>query len=160
MKEFFWMILSVIVAFLLYSVLGKISLSLLHLFNFFSLVVIYFAVEKGEIHGACLGAFCGLIQDSFSIGVFGVAGIAKTIMGFLAGYFAGKINVMPLRRSFFFILILNCVELLIWAGLYSFIFSVRVNTGGGLLFFQPIFTALLGAALFYKLRKKRSLLLD
>jgi len=160
MKDFFWMVLSVIVAFLLYSVLGKISLSLLHLFNFFSLVVIYFAIEKGEIYGACLGAFCGLIQDSFSISVFGVAGIAKTIMGFLAGYFSGKINVTPLKRSFFFILILNCVELLIWAGLYSFIFSVRVNTGGGLLFFQPLLTASLGATVFYQLRKKKNLILD
>ncbi len=154
------MVLSVIVAFLLYSILGKISLSMIHLFNFFSLVVIYFAVEKGEIYGACLGAFCGLVQDSFSISVFGVAGIAKTIMGFLAGYFAGKINVTPLRRSFFFILILNCVELLIWAGLYSFIFSVRVNTGGGLLFTQPLFTASLGAAVFYQLRKKKNLILN
>jgi rod shape-determining protein MreD len=122
--------------------------------------VIYFAVEKGEIYGACLGAFCGLIQDSFSISVFGVAGIAKTIVGFLAGYFAGKINVTPIRRSFFFILVLNCVELLIWAGLYSFIFSERVNTGGGLLFFQPLLTAFLGAAVFSQLRRKKSLNLD
>lgn len=153
------MALSVIGAFLLYSVLGKISLSLLHFFNFFSLVVIYFAMEKGEIYGACLGAFCGLIQDSFSMGVFGVAGIAKTIMGFLAGYFAGKINVTPLRRAFFFIFILNCVELLIWAGLYTFIFSLKVNTGGGLLFFEPLLTALLGAAVFHLVRKKKGLLL-
>jgi rod shape-determining protein MreD len=160
MKDFFWMVLSVIVAFLLYSVLGKISLSLLYLFNFFTLVVIYFAVEKGEIYGACLGAFCGLIQDSFSISVFGVAGIAKTIVGFLAGYFAGKINVTPIRRSFFFILILNCVELLIWAGLYSFIFSIRVNTGGGLLFSQPLLTAFLGAVVFSQLRKKKRLIMD
>jgi rod shape-determining protein MreD len=159
MKDFFWMALSVIAAFLLYSVLGEISLSLLHLFNFFSLVVIYFAMEKGEIYGACLGAFCGLIQDSFSMGVFGVAGIAKTIMGFLAGYFAGKINVTPLRRAFFFIFILNCVELLIWAGLYTFIFSLKVNTGGGLLFFEPLLTALLGAAVFHLVRKKKGLLL-
>jgi rod shape-determining protein MreD len=159
MKDFFWMALSVIAAFLLYSVLGKISLSLLHLFNFFSLVVIYFAMEKGEIYGACLGAFCGLIQDSFSLGVFGVAGIARTIMGFLAGYFAGKINVTLPRRAFFFIFTLNCVELLIWAGLYTFIFSLKVNTGGGLLFFQPLLTALLGAAVFHLVRKKKGLLL-
>lgn len=158
MKDFFWMALSVIVAFLLYSVLGKISLSLLHWFNFFSLVVIYFAMEKGEIYGGCLGAFCGLIQDSFSMSVFGVAGIAKTIMGFSAGYFAGKIDVTPLKRTFFFIFILNSVELLIWAGLYSFIFSGKVNTGGASLFFQPLLTALLGAGIFHLVRKKKNFL--
>ncbi len=154
------MSLSVIAAFLLYSVLGKISVSLLYLFNFFTLVVIYFAMEKGEIYGACLGAFCGLIQDSFSLGVFGLAGIAKTIVGFSAGYFAGKINVTPLKRSFLFIFILNWVELLIWAGLYSFIFSVRVGTGGGRLFFQPLFTALLGTVVFHQIKRKRNLIMD
>jgi rod shape-determining protein MreD len=160
MKDLLWMALSVITAFILYAVLGQISLSLLHLFDFFGLVVIYFALEKGEIYGACLGAFCGLIQDSFSLSVFGVAGIAKTIMGFLAGYFAGKINITPIRRSFFFIFILNCVELLIWAGLYSFIFSTRVDTGGGLLFFQPLLTAFLGAAIFHQVRKRKKILMD
>ena len=74
MKNFIEMVLSVLAAFLLYSLLAKISVSLLFIFNFFSLVVIYFALEKGEIYGACLGAFCGLLQDSFSMSVFGVAG--------------------------------------------------------------------------------------
>jgi len=155
MKDFLWMALSVVVAFLLYTVFSKISLSLLHLFNFFSLVVIFFASEKGEIYGACLGAICGIIQDSFSLSVFGVAGIAKTVMGFSAGYFAGKINVTPLRRSFIFIFILISVELIIWASLFTFIFSERVSTSRGLLFFQPLFTALLGSAIFYFIRKKR-----
>jgi rod shape-determining protein MreD len=77
MKDLIRTGLSVLVAFLLYSLLAKISVSLLFLFNFFSLIVIYFALEKGEIYGACLGAICGLIQDSFSMSVFGVAGIAK-----------------------------------------------------------------------------------
>jgi len=139
------MILSVLVAFLLYSLMAKISVSLLFLFNFLSLIVIYFAQEKGEIYGACLGAFCGLLQDSFSMSVFGVAGIAKTIMGYLAGYFSGKINVLPIRRNFVFVFLLLCVELIIWSVLYSFIFSERVSTGGGLIFFQPLITAVLGS---------------
>lgn len=155
MKDFLWMALSVVVAFLLYTVFSKISLSLLHLFNFFSLVVIYFASEKGEIYGACLGTICGIIQDSFSLSVFGVAGIAKTIMGFSAGYFAGKINVIPFRRSFIFIFILISVELIIWASLFTFIFSERVSTSQSLLFFQPLCTALLGSTIFYFVRKKK-----
>ncbi|MDH4217287.1 MAG: rod shape-determining protein MreD [Candidatus Aminicenantes bacterium] len=155
MKDFFWMALSVVAAFLLYTVLSKISLSLLHLINLFSLVVIYFASERGEICGACLGTFCGLIQDSFSLGVFGVAGVSKTLMGFLAGYFAGKVNVTPLKRSFLFIFVLISMELFIWASLFTFIFSERVSTGGGLLFFQPLLTALLGSAGLYFIRKKK-----
>ncbi len=90
MKDFVKVSLGIIIAFLLHTTLSKISPSLVLLFNVFSLVVIYFAVEKNEVFGACLGAFCGLIQDSFSLGVFGVAGLAKTIAGFTAGYIAKK----------------------------------------------------------------------
>lgn len=143
MKEFFRIFLSIIVAFLLYTLLGKISVSLLLLVNFFSLVVIYFALEKGEIYGACLGTCCGLLQDSFSLGVFGVAGISKTIMGFLAGYVSGKINLTSVKRNFIFVLALLFVDLLIWGILYSFIFSEKVDTRGGMIFFQPVITALI-----------------
>lgn len=144
MKDFIGMILTVFAAVALYFLLGKISVSLLLSINLFSLIVIYYALEKGEVYGACLGAFCGLIQDSFSLSVFGVAGIAKTVMGFSAGYFSGKINVTPVKRNFVFVFLLLCLELAIWAFLYSFIFSERVNTGGGLIFFQPLITAALG----------------
>jgi rod shape-determining protein MreD len=155
MRDFLGIILSVLVAFLLQTLLAKITVSLLFLINIFSLIVIYYAVEKGEIFGACLGAFCGILQDSFSLGVFGVSGIAKTIMGYLAGYFSSKINVTPIRRHFVFIFFLLSVELIIWAGLYSFIFSERVNTGGGLIFFQPLLTAVLGSLAYRFVRKPK-----
>ena len=128
----------------------------LFLINFFSIIVIYFAVERGEIYGACLGAFCGLLQDSFSMGVFGVAGIAKTIIGYSAGYFSSKINVTPIRRNFIFVFLLLCVELIIWSFLYSFIFAERVSTGGGLIFFQPVITAALGSLAYRFVRKRKS----
>ena len=77
--------LGIFSAFIIYTVLFKISVSLVLMLNTFSVVVIYFAFKKGEVFGAIMGMICGLIQDSFSIGVFGVAGIAKTILGYLAG---------------------------------------------------------------------------
>ena len=156
MKDFLGMVLSVFAVVVLHFLLAKISVSLFLSINLFSLIVIYFALEKGEVYGACLGAFCGLIQDSFSLSVFGVAGIAKTVMGFSAGYFSGKINVTPIKRNFAFVFILLCLELAIWALLYSFIFSERVNTGGGLIFFQPLITAVLGALAYRFIRNLKS----
>jgi rod shape-determining protein MreD len=157
MKDFMWTILSVLAAFVLTSIFSKISFSLFYLFNFFSLVVIYFALEKGEIYGACLGAFCGLVQDSFSLGVFGVAGIAKTVLGYSAGFFSSKVNVVPFRRNFVFILVLISAELIIWSCLGSFIFSERVYTGNVLIFFQPLGTAAFGSVLYHYLRKPKRL---
>jgi rod shape-determining protein MreD len=153
MKDFIKVSVGIIIAFLLYTVLNKISPSLVLLFNVLSLLVIYFAVEKDEIFGAGLGAFCGLIQDSFSLGVFGVAGLAKTIAGFTAGYIAKKVDVRPPLRSFIFIFLLISLEFILWALLYSFIFSESINTGGGLVFFQPLSTALVGSFLFSFLRR-------
>jgi rod shape-determining protein MreD len=153
MKDFIKVSVGIIIGFLFYTVLNKISPSLILLFNVFSIVVIYFAVEKNEIFGASLGAFCGLIQDSFSLGVFGVAGLAKTVTGFMAGYIAKKVDVRPPLRSFIFIFLLISLEFILWALLYSFIFSESINTGRGLVFLQPLSTALVGSFLFSFLRR-------
>ena len=157
MKDFIKVAVAFIIAFFLYKILGSISLSLVLLFNIFSLVVIYFAIEKNEVFGACLGAFCGLVEDSFSLGVFGVWGLAKTITGFMAGYIPKKINVIPFLRNFVFIFVLISLELILWALLYSFIFSGSINTGRGLIVFQPLSTAVAGSLIFFFLRRiKRS----
>lgn len=153
MKDLLEVILGTIFAFILYVVLSKLFLPLVQVVNVLSLLVIYFAYRKGDIFGACLGAGCGLIQDSFSLGVFGVGGLAKTVMGFLAGYIAKKIDISPFLRNFVLISILIAVELSLWVVLYSYIFSEKVSTGNGLLFFQPFGTALLGSSLFHIIRK-------
>jgi rod shape-determining protein MreD len=153
MKDFIRVSIGVIIAFVIYTLFNKISASLLQLFNVFSLVVIYFAVEKDEIFGACLGGFCGLIHDSFSLGVFGVAGLAKTITGFLAGYISKKIDVLPVVRSFIFIFIIISIEFILWALFYSLIFSQSITGGRKLIYFQPLSTALVGSLLFLLLRR-------
>jgi len=142
----------IFLAVVMYTFLEKISFSTILIFNIFNLVVLYFAREKGETSGALLGLFCGMIQDSFSGGVFGVAGISKTISGFLAGVTAKRVDVVLFRRSFMFIFIFSGLELIIWAILYTLIFSERINTGGGVIFFQPLGTALLGSLIFLLIR--------
>lgn len=153
MKDFIEVFLGIILAFLFFTVFKKISISLIQLFNFFSLIVIYFALTKGEIFGACLGTVCGLLQDTFSLGVFGVAGLSKTIMGFFAGYIPKKLNVIPFFRNFLFIFILFSLEFILWTFLSSFIFSEKLSIGRTLSSFQPLSTAILGSLLFLLLRK-------
>ena len=118
MRDFIKIGLSIVVVIFLYTSLSKIFPSLIYLFNFFSLVVIYFAIRKEEILGACLGAACGLIQDSLSLGVFGVSGLAKTVTGYLAGYLSKKIDLFSILRIFVFILILVSLEFILWTLVY------------------------------------------
>lgn len=153
MKDFIRVAIGILVGFLFYSIFSKVSPFVLLFFNIFSLVVFYFAVEKGEIFGSCLGAACGLLQDYFSFGVYGVAGLAKTFSGYLAGYISKKIDVQPPVRNFFFLLLLLSFELIVWALLYSFIVPERLDTGNGLLFFQPLITAFVGSVLFFLMKK-------
>lgn len=148
MKNIIEVGLGIIISFFLFSLMNKISFSLFFGFNVFTLVVLYFAIHKGEVLGACLGAFCGLLQDTFSLSVVGVAGLSKTIVGFLAGTIAEKMNVLTFWRSFFFLLVMTSLDLALWSCFYFFIFSRTLNTGGGLIFWQPLITAFLGSGIF------------
>ena len=153
MRDSIKTVLSVIVVFIIYVFLSRFSGSIILSLNLFSLVVIYFACAKGEIYGALLGTCCGLIYDSFSLGVFGIAGLSKSITGYLAGYISSKVNVSPLLRNFVFILVLLSFEFLLWFLLYTLVLSETIDTGNGVLFFQPFMTAIIGSLFFSFLRK-------
>ena len=48
-------------------------------------VVVYAALSAGPVAGLLTGTFAGLAQEALSIGVIGIGGLAKTIVGFVAG---------------------------------------------------------------------------
>jgi len=148
LRQFFKIILTIICALVLFSGLTKISPESAMVLNVFNLVVLYFAMEKGEVTGAIMGSAVGLIQDSFSIAVFGIAGISKTIMGFLAGYISKRINIAPFFRRLIFIFIMLLLEGLIWMALYSFVIAERFYTSRGWLFLQPVSTTALAFIVF------------
>jgi rod shape-determining protein MreD len=160
MKHILLLVAGIITAFLIYSLLLQVSISFTLVINVFSVVVIYVAISRGEIYGAFTGMACGLIQDSFAMGVFGVAGIAKTLIGYMAGYFAQKINVTPFTRKFVFSSALLYLELILWSFLYVSIFGERLHISKGLIFLQPLLTALIVCSLFLiapKIRAKLTL---
>ncbi len=148
LRHFFKISITTIFALVLFSVLTKISSEFSLVLNVFNLLVLYFALEEGEIYGAVMGSVAGLIQDSFSIGVFGIAGISKTIMGFLAGYISRRINVVPLVRRAVFIFVMLMSEVLLWMFLYSFVISEEFYTAKGWLFLQPVCTTVLAFIVF------------
>jgi rod shape-determining protein MreD len=47
--------------------------------------VVYVALTMGPVPGLLAGSVAGLIQDALSSGVIGIGGLAKTIVGFVAG---------------------------------------------------------------------------
>jgi rod shape-determining protein MreD len=81
-------------------------------------VVVYVSLTFGPATGLLSGAFAGLVQDALSSSVIGIGGLAKTIVGFLAGIIGTQFIVaQPLPRFvvFFCATLLHAV---IFMGLY------------------------------------------
>ncbi len=140
--------LGTLVAVVVYSVAGAGAPALLVVFNAFSVVVLYFSIRRGEIFGALLGTMCGLAQDAFSLGVFGVAGLTKTLLGFWTGYISRRIDVAPFTRNALFMLAMSVLEMVLWVLITAVVRVKPVNLQGGLILLQPLVTALVGSSLF------------
>jgi rod shape-determining protein MreD len=67
-------------------------------------VVVYVALVSGPVAGLLAGAAGGLAQDALSTGVIGIGGLAKTVVGFLAGTVGSQFIVtQPLPRFVVFV---------------------------------------------------------
>ena len=67
--------------------------------DFVLVVVVYVALASGPVTGLLTGTFAGLVQDALASGVIGIGGLAKTIVGFLAGMIGTQLIVAkPLPR--------------------------------------------------------------
>jgi rod shape-determining protein MreD len=148
--------LGTLVAVLIYSLAGSAGPQLLVVFNAFSVVVLYFSVRRGEVFGALLGTLCGLAQDTFSLGVFGVAGLTKTLLGFWTGYISRRIDVAPLARNALFMLVMSVVEMTLWVLITAVVRLRSVSWYGGLILLQPVVTAVVGSLLFAVERRVRA----
>jgi len=72
--------------------------------DFVLIVVVYLALTSGPATGLIVGGVAGLIQDSLSSGIMGVGGLAKTLVGYLAGRLGTQFIVTaPLPRFLVFI---------------------------------------------------------
>ena len=55
--------------------------------------VVYLALTGGPVAGLVAGTVGGLVQDALSTGILGMGGLAKTVVGFLAGRFGTQFIV-------------------------------------------------------------------
>jgi len=148
--------LGTVVAVLVYSLAGAGAPALLVVFNAFSIVVLYYSIRRGEVFGALLGTMCGLAQDAFSLGVFGVAGLTKTLLGFWTGFISKRIDVGSLTRNALFMLVMSILETGLWVLLTALVRLKSINLHGGLIFLQPVVTAAVASTLFALERRARA----
>jgi rod shape-determining protein MreD len=91
-------ILAVAVALALQTTLARYIRGTVAL-NLVLVVVVYVALMSGPVTGMLTGTFAGLVQDFLSIGVIGIGGLAKTLVGFVSGIVGTQFIVtQPLPR--------------------------------------------------------------
>lgn len=84
--------------------------------------VVYVALTSGPVTGLLAGTFAGLVQDVLSSGVSGVIGIgglAKTVVGFLAGVIGTQFIVTHSLPRFVVFFGATALHAVIFMGLYT-----------------------------------------
>ena len=82
------------------------------------IVVVYIALKSGPVTGVLAGTVAGLIQDALSNPILGIGGLAKTMVGFLAGLLATQFILNGPLPRFVLIVMATALHAAIFMGLY------------------------------------------
>jgi len=126
------------------------------------LIVIYvviFSLRNGQLKGPFFGFLVGLFFDLFSGGLLGSAMFAKTLAGFIAGYFYKEDDEEDIFSNSVLFTSIIFTSALIDSFFYAFLGSAEVELNLlGLIFtngiFPAIYTAMIGLAYSLLVRKK------
>lgn len=116
--------------------------------DFVLVVVIYAALTSGPVTGLLTGTFAGLVQDVLGGGVIGIGGLAKTIVGFLAGIIGTQFIVaQPLPRFVVFVGA-TIVHAAVFHGLYAVLSLRQFGAAYATIAGQAVSNALVGVIAF------------
>jgi rod shape-determining protein MreD len=112
-------LLAVAVALALQTTLGSLVIRGTAALDLVLIVVVYLALISGPVAGLLVGTAAGLVQDSLSSGIIGIGGLAKTVVGFVAGVLGTQFIVTaPLSRFVVFVLA-TVLHAAVFMGLYT-----------------------------------------
>ncbi len=136
--------LATVVALMLQTVVGYQLFGRLIAMDLVLVVVVGTALFFGPTAGLVTGTIAGLCQDALSGGVLGVAGLAKTLAGFVAGVVATQFivsSVIPRGVVFFAMTWLHGICFL---GLYAMIERHGIGRPWRQLLLQSVLNAVVG----------------
>lgn len=106
------------------------------------LILVYVAVSAGPVRTIVTATFLGWIADFFSVGMVGLFGFSRVLSAFLINRVSRFLDLTRMHFVFFLISISLCISNLV-AGLFlHWIYAFPLEPG--LIFYQPLLTALLG----------------
>ena len=111
-------ILAVVVALSLQTTLARFVIRGTVAVDLVLVVVVYVALTSGPVKGLLAGAVAGLVQDALSSGLIGIGGLAKTVVGFLAGIVGTQFIVAQPFPRFVVFCAATVLHAVVFIGLY------------------------------------------
>jgi rod shape-determining protein MreD len=112
-------VLVVVVAVALQTTLNRFLVRETFAVDLVMVAVVYVALTAGPVAGMMAGTVGGLIQDALSSGIIGIGGLAKTIVGFLAGVIGTQFIVANSLPRFVVFLAATVIHAIVFMGLYA-----------------------------------------
>ena len=112
-------LIAVAVALALQTTLSRLAVRSTVAVDLVLVVVVYVALTSGPATGLLTGTFAGLVQDALSSPVIGIGGLAKTIVGFLAGIIGSQFIVAQPLPRFVVFFGATVVHAIVFMGLYT-----------------------------------------
>jgi rod shape-determining protein MreD len=111
-------------------------------------LVVYVALTFGPVTGLLAGAVAGLAQDSLASGIIGIGGLAKTVVGFLAGIVGTQFIVSQWLPRFVVFFAATLLQAGVVVGLHTLLDPTRFIEPYGALMSQAAGNAILGVLAF------------
>jgi len=106
---------AVLAALVIQTVLGRYLPFFVPYIDLFAVVAAGFGLARGRMEGLLSGAVAGLVQDTFSGGLLGFNGIAKSTVGYVAGIAGRHLIIRGWSTRILFFALATVLDLLILA---------------------------------------------
>jgi rod shape-determining protein MreD len=141
-------LLAVAVALALQTTLARFVIQGWAALDLVLVAAVYVALASGPVTGLLAGAAAGLAQDALSSGIVGIGGLAKTVVGFMAGTLGTHLVVArPISRILVFA-IATIVHAVIFIGLYVVLGLREFGSSYAAVFSQAAGNGVAGLVLF------------
>jgi rod shape-determining protein MreD len=142
-------ILAITLALALQTTLARYLTSAPVAVDFVLVVVVYAALAGGPVTGLLTGTLGGLAQDALSTGVIGIGGLAKSVVGFLAGAAGTQFIVAQPIPRFVVFAGATLLHAAVFIGLYELLDLRDFGWPYGALLGQAVVNAVIGVFAFH-----------
>jgi len=111
-------------------------------------VVVYNALASGRVAGLLTGTLGGLVQDVLSGSVIGMAGLSKTVVGYLAGIVGTQFIVTHSASRFVVFFLATVVNAVVFMGMYELLGLRHFGTPYAAVAGQGVGNAVIGVLVF------------